>query len=63
MEKEKIQIKEKRNAQAAVLTTKNTQTKTEHKSITEVETHLEKAKHLCLHEVIVYSIKIHITCC
>ncbi len=45
------------------LTTKNSKTETEHKSVAKVETGLEEASHLCLHEIVVDWVEQHITSC
>ena len=45
------------------LTTENSQTKTKHQSVSEVEAGLEEAWHLGFHKVVVYRVQVHIDCC
>jgi hypothetical protein len=45
------------------LTTENSQSKTEHQSVSKIEACLEEARHLSLHIEVIYWVQVHINSC
>ena len=43
--------------------TENSQTETEHESVSKVEAGLEEPSHFCLHVIVIYRIQVYINCC